>query len=157
MARRHNATRKAKKIKARNKSRIQKGKQMKLTASVTSVGKYIRNLSDAALNHAEITALGKGLKYVPIPHLKLSEIMNDFKITERRMRLKVQFSTSAQKDKHPFKIGQAYTPLTSESNSLEDYLYATKLELAKLSIKKGFNLNKSERLALQNLRKIQIL
>ncbi len=79
MARRHKANAKAAACRNKQVKRIRQVKVHKLSNQANSAAKYIRNLSDATLNQAEISALGKGLKCVPIPRVKVSEIVNDFK------------------------------------------------------------------------------
>lgn len=157
MARRFKTKSKTKKHVEKNEKRICKHKLHKRALKVNSAKQYIRNLSKVTLNQTDITALGKGLKFIPIPHIKLSEIFNDFRNTERCMRLKVLFSNTEDTHEntlqHPFRTKSNWRPLTSDSNNLENYLYATKIELAKFSMKKRFNISKSEMIALHRLKK----
>ena len=78
MGRRTNRKLKSKnKIKKRNKritARAHKSVSSRVSASV----KYIRNLSDYKLNDSEITALGKGLNFVPSSIANITSIMKDF-------------------------------------------------------------------------------
>ena len=75
--------------------------------------------------------------------------MRDFQRTERQMRLKVIMEHAKQTEKATFKKKSEYTPITCDSNNLENYLFATKLELAKLKFGTRYNLTTPESAALK--------
>lgn len=152
MGRRFRAKNKAEKVKLKAHNRVNKLKSEYKCNRIQKAAKYIRNLSDITLCDAEITALGKGLKFIPFSKVKINDIMRDFKITERNMRLRVLLANTKQKEVTAFKKKSSFSPLTSGSNNLENYLFATKLELAKLKFGKRHNLSKSEAIALKTLK-----
>ena len=155
MGRRTNRRLKRKnKIKKRNKritARTHKSVSSKVSASV----KYIRNLSDYKLNDSEITALGKGLNFVPSSIANITSIMKDFSNTERLMRFRYMFKDKENASIPIFRRKSNMRPIYTESNNLENYLYGTKLELAKLTFENQHNLSKSENTALRLLKENQ--
>ena len=102
---------------------------------MNAAAKFIRNLSDITLNAAEITALGKGLNFVPSFPTEVTSIMKDFSNTERLMRLRYILKDSALATCQVFRRKSTLIPLNTDSNKLEEYLYATRIELAKLTFK----------------------
>ena len=138
-------------IKKRNK-RIAARKYKSVSRKVNASIKYIRNLSDYTLNEAEITALGKGLTFVPTSLANITSIMKDFSNTERLMRLRYMSKDKNNATIPIFRRKSNLKPIYTESNKLEDYLYGTKLELANLTFKKQHNLSKSENTALRRLK-----
>ena len=124
MGRRTNAKMKAKNKAKRRQSRFTKIRTFNKADRVAHASKYIRNLSNITLKEAEITALGKGLKFVPISQLKSTEIVRAFMNTERIMRLKVMFNNEQQPAKRTaFKSKSSFSPLYSTSNNLEKHTY----------------------------------
>ena len=145
-------------MKAKNKAKRRQSCLTKIRTfnkadKVAHTSKYIRNLSNITLKEAEITALGKGLKFVSISQLKSTEIVRAFMNTERIMRLKVMFNNEQQPSKCTlFKSKSSFSPLYITSNNLETYLCMTKIELAKATFRKAYNLTASAAKALQNLK-----
>ena len=153
MGRRTNAKMKANKKRQRKTARFAKIRTHNHADRVDQASKYIRNLSNSVLKEAEITALGKGLNFVPFTQLKTTEIVRAFMKTERIMRLKVMFGNEQKPDKRTiFKNKSNFSPLYSSSNKLETYLCLTKIDLAKITLRKTYNLTRSDAIALQKLK-----
>ncbi len=96
---------------------------------------YVCNYSDKPLTNAEILALNKGLSFIPTPAPPTErDLINDWKRLARSMRLKLMFANKPTRHRHPFKNDSTFTPCTSDSVGLENYLYSTRIELEKLAI-----------------------
>jgi hypothetical protein len=93
-----------------------------------------------------------GLKYVPTPNIIHSTLMHDFDNLERNMRLTYEFHNSVKNGIHPFRITSNYMPLMGPAN-LENYLYATKIELSELKpMHIPSNISNEVKLAITNLK-----
>lgn len=117
--------------------------------------KYVEIFTQENLTDTEITVLGKGLKYIPTPRkTNIRQILlQDFEELSRKMRCKYHFSDKSSSDiEHPFRQKSGYQPGIA-NNAIENYLFATKIELSKIECIKCFNnTNKNERMAIQKLR-----
>ena len=90
---------------------------------------YIRNLSDYKLDQFEILALSKGPKFIPFSTQKRSLLVQDFNNFETKLRKIYHMKSSCIRVNHPFRgKSSGHTPLAC--HSIEDYLYATKVELS---------------------------
>ncbi|CAG2190436.1 unnamed protein product [Mytilus edulis] len=107
------------------------------------------------LNENEISILAKGLKFVPSPNIKNAKanLLIDFQELARKMRCKYQFDDGSNKFiPHPFQQKTGYNPSLA-NNAIEDYIFATKIEIGKLNTKKiKSNISIKEKIALSTLR-----
>ncbi|CAG2207140.1 unnamed protein product [Mytilus edulis] len=107
------------------------------------------------LTNYEILVLAKGLKFIPSPDVKYikQNLLRDFDELGRKMRCKYHFSDKTNADtNHPFRIKSGFKPSLA-NNTIENYLFATKMEICRLKINKvRNNLSKHERAALKTLR-----
>ncbi|VDI82100.1 Hypothetical predicted protein [Mytilus galloprovincialis] len=116
---------------------------------------YIEVFSRENLTNYEILVLAKGLKFIPSPDVKYikQNLLRDFDELGRKMRCKYHFSDKTNADtNHPFRIKSGFKP-SLHNNTIENYLFATKMEICRLKINKvRNNLSKHERAALKTLR-----
>ncbi|CAG2193652.1 unnamed protein product [Mytilus edulis] len=116
---------------------------------------YIEVFSRENLTNYEILVLAKGLKFIPSPDVKYikQNLLRDFDELGRKMRCKYHFSDKTNADtNHPFRIKSGFKPSLA-NNTIENYLFATKMEICRLKINKvRNNLSKHERAALKTLR-----
>lgn len=99
--------------------------------------------------------LAKGLKCIPSPDVKYTKqkLLRDFDEVGTQMRWKYYFSVKTYADwNHPFRIKSGFQPV-SANNSIENSVFATKIEIWRLKIYKvRNNLSKHKRAALKTLR-----
>ncbi|CAC5386578.1 unnamed protein product [Mytilus coruscus] len=116
---------------------------------------YIEVFSQENLTNYEILVLAKGLKCIPSPDVKYikQKLLLDFDELGRKMRCKYHFSDKSNTDSnHPFRVKSGFKPALA-NNTIENYLFATKMEICRLKINKvRYNLSKHERAALKTLR-----
>ena len=143
---------------AKNTKRIKQKATRKLnqkennTKIITENLKFIRNLSEHKLTMPEITALGKGLKFIPTPKRQnIMEIMKDTNDYIRRMRIRYIMRHKKTKN-HPFKTNSVWKPRTTDNPQLENYFEATKLAMSEIPIHKTeSNMTRAENIAIKTL------
>ena len=114
----------------------------------------MRNFSSQKLSNNEILLLSKGVKFIATPSSKgaVRTILKDFEEFERKMRCQYLFDDGKSYIQHPFYLNTGFTPYNS-CETLENYLFATRLEISKLkTIQQRSNLNNEERMALKTLK-----
>ena len=131
-------------------------KSIRLAERIRDAKQFVKNLSSHKLNDNEVILLSKGVKFVPTPtEKKVTQIvLKDYAEYERRMRCSFLFEGVNSNDNkiHPFYQKTGYTP-TYSCGALENYLFATKYELSKLTPQKQkSNMTKSEWQALKSLK-----
>ena len=113
---------------------------------IESAKKFVMNLSAHELSDNEILLLAKGIKFIKTPSTKNANrmLLNDFDEFARKMRCTYLFNNGMEYEKHPFYLNTGFSPNYSCA-ALENYLFATKLELSKIKLKKRLpNLKKDE-------------
>ncbi|XP_069122266.1 uncharacterized protein [Argopecten irradians] len=153
--RRLDKTRKRRKSKQRRsksrKSRRERASQFKYTEA----RKYIKNFSDHKLSDNEVILLGRGLKFSPLPKSVKSTnaLLIDFKELARKMRCRYLFGNfSSDKQIHPFYQNTNFDPKYCGNNAIENYIFATQMEISKLTKgKQCHNMSKTDRMALISL------
>ena len=92
--------------------------------------KHIKNLSNNNMTTEQINLLGRGLKFIPTPLTKQTQIrrqlLQDFDQFTRRMRLQYIFQ-GEDNEPHPFHIKSTWVPPIQPSVALESYLEKVKL------------------------------
>lgn len=139
-----------KKRECRKKQDIHKNRTGKIDLAKT----YIKNLSKVILTDNEILVLSKNLKFVPTPNPPTTrDLMRDFDDLAKRMRTKLWVSENNIRQKFdPFvdrKRKRTNTP--SDNISLENYLTATKIELANMHNSKQRSKQEMLKSALHNI------
>ena len=124
-----------------------------LTKLAESSEQYITNLSSVTLSPVEKIALGKGLNFVPTPPKPTRSILlSDITTFEKRMRT-AYIMHRKRTTNHPFKPPSKWHPKTTPSNTLNNYLEATKAELAHIRLRnQKRNMTRLETSALRNLK-----
>lgn len=117
--------------------------------------KYVKNLSDRKISDIETIALGKGLKFIITPEKPSRiSILKSLKDLTRRMRIRFVMQDKKHKLFYKFRLPSTWSPQMTYSRNLEDYLEATKEELAKIPIQNApQNISKAEKVALRSLAK----
>ncbi|CAC5380595.1 unnamed protein product [Mytilus coruscus] len=138
-----------------NKRRKSYKRKLKETAKSINNLKYIDMYTKQKLNENEISILAKGLKFVPSPSIikAKANLLIDFEELARKMRCKYQFDDGSNKFiPHQFQQKTGYKPSLA-NNAIEDYIFATKIEIGKLNTKKiKSNMSIKEKIALSTLR-----
>ena len=153
MARHFHRCRKTIKSKRKLLKKRTNNKQIHINDKITKAKTFVRNLSGKHLTNNEYLLLAKGIKYIISPSNKLTkkEIIKDFDEFSRKLRCMYLFEDGTKYEPHPFYTNTGYKPKTS-CNAIENYIFATKLELSKLSItKRKSNITKAELEALKSL------
>ena len=141
---------KLKKIRRRRKKTNRKDK-------IEIARTYIKNLSKYSLSDSEILILSKKLNFVPTPAPpRTRELIIDFDDLARRMRSRLwAFENKAKRTSELFTIKKkVQTDTPSDIAVLENYLTATKIELANLHSSRRFNREKMLKNAIQNIHQI---
>ena len=115
---------------------------------------YVKIFTEESVTDNEILLLSKGLKYVPSPPLKRtkSDLIKDYNEFARKLRCKFHFDEGNDYKYHPFLTSSGYKPCPA-NNSLENYIFQTRLEIDNLKIVHSKdNLNKDERAALHSIK-----
>ena len=117
---------------------------------------HIKNLSNIEISNDQINVLAKGLKFIPTPVTKQTQIkrqiLRDFEQFARRMRLMYIFHRQ-NSEPHPFHVKSTWEPPIQRSVALESYLEEVRSELANLKLAKPKNnLPPAEREALKALK-----
>ena len=130
----------------------QKSKTLKDLANLNK--KFVINLANENFTDAELSVLGKGLKFIDIPKDPTVKMLDrDTETFMRIMRIRYLMANKKAKRTHKFKQASNWHPLSTPCLNLENYLESTRLELSK--IKNNIthdNLTKPERQALKSLR-----
>ena len=140
------------KRKERRKIRHQKRSDITIEANK----KHIKNLSNKEHTNDRINLLAKGLKFIPTPVTKQTQIrqqlLRDFDQFARRMRL-MYIVRGENKEPHPYHVKSTWKPPIQQSVALESYLEEVKSDLAGLEITKPKNnLTPAKREALKALK-----
>ena len=116
---------------------------------------FIKNLSDRSLSDIEKIALGRGLKFITTPTKPTRvSILTALKGLIRTMRIRYTLHGKNARKLSKFRLKSSWFPAVTYSKNLEDYLEATKVELAKMPIRNASsNTSKAEKIALQSLKK----
>ena len=97
----------------KRKVRKQKKNKKQLNAQLEANEKHIKNLSNQKLTNDQINLLAKGLKFVPCPITKETQIrkqlLRDYDNFARRMRLRYIFH-GQDKEPHPFHVKSTWKP-----------------------------------------------
>ena len=133
-----------------------KEKQKQINAQLEANEKHIKNLSNQELTNDQINLLAKGLKFVPCPITKETQIrkqlLRDYDNFARRMRLRYIFH-GQDKEPHPFHVKSTWKPPVQPSVALESYLEEVRTQLAEVKLTKPKNnLPPEEREALKVLK-----
>ena len=114
---------------------------------------YVKNLSDKTLSDIEIIALGKGLKFITTPEKPSRiDILRSLKDLTRKMRIRFIMQNKKHKFLNKFHLPSTWSPQMTYSRNLEDYLEATKGELAKIPIHNAqSNVSKAEQVAIKTI------
>ena len=94
---------------------------------VTEVLNSITNFSSKFLSRAALTALSKGLRFIPTPtHLSKLKLKTDIRELSRSMRIKHHFRNSRKAfSPHPLKKKSKWDPGSTTNPNLLRYLYRT--------------------------------
>ena len=154
----HNNKHKKKKIR-RMRSDIKQRKQrkkMQRKDKIKQARSYVKNLSKVTLSDAEILVLSKNLKFVPTPTPpRTRELIKDFDDLSRRMRKRLwAFEKKIKPKLEPFTENKQQTSNSHSGNaSLENYLTATKIEIANIHCSKRFSRGEMLKKAMHNIHK----
>ena len=90
------------------------------------------------------------MKFIPVNKPNTNKIrrqlLQDFELFERRMRLKYMFHHK-RKEVHPFHVKSTWNPPVQKSVALESFLEEVKTDLAEIKITKPkHNLSRNERI-----------
>ena len=151
--------RKQSKKRLRNRKRKERKQQKNkndLNAQWEANKKHIKNLSNQELTNDQISLLAKGLKFVPCPITKETQIrqqlLRDYENFARRMRLRY-ICHGEDKEPHPFHVKSTWKPPVQPSVALESYFEEVKMQLAEVKLTKPKNnLAPKEREALKTLK-----
>ena len=150
--------RKENKITKQNRKRKERRKT-ETAQTIERAKSYIRNLSNVTLTNSEILVLSKNLKFAPTPNPPTTrEIIKDFDDLARRMRTKLW----AYENRKPYKkelftcSESRNTDVPSNNIALENYLTATKIELANLHTKRRMDEQTRVKQAIQNIYKNRV-
>ena len=140
----------------KRKVRKQKKNKKQLNAQLEANEKHIKNLSNQELTNDQINLLAKGLKFVPCPITKETQIrkqlLRDYDNFARRMRLRDIFH-GQDKEPHLFHVKSTWKPPVQPSVALESYLEEVRTQLAEVKLTKPKNnLPPKEREALKALK-----
>ena len=112
-----------------------------LNIQIDSNKKHIINLSNIELSNDQINSLAKGLKFIPTPVTKPTQIkrqiLRGFDQFARRMRLMYIFH-GLDSEPHPFRMKSTWEPPMQRSVA-ESYLEEVKSEIADLKLPKPRN------------------
>ena len=141
----------------KRKERRKVRRQKRSTITIEANKKHIKNLSNKELTNDQINLLAKGLKFIPTPVTKQTQIrqqlLRDFDQFARRMRLMYIFR-GENNEPHPYHVKSAWEPPIQRSVALESYLEEVKSDLAEIEITKPKNnLPPAEREALRALKR----
>ena len=118
--------------------------------------KYIKNFSNKALSDFKVKLLSRGLKFIPTPLVPTSNksLLKDFNNFARTMRLRYLFANRKKTTAHPLHVKSTWQPPIQNSVALENYLEATKLELASIVFNpQNDNISANERKAISTLKR----
>ena len=129
----HNLSNKKRKQRKRN------NRTKHFNARLEANKKHIKNLSNKTMTTEQINLLGKGLKFIPTPPTKQTQIrrqlLQDFDQFARRMRLQYIFQGD-DKEPHPFHVKSTWVPPIQQSVALESYFKEVKFQLAEIKFTK---------------------
>ena len=119
----------------KRKERRKVRRQKRSTITITANKKHIKNLSNEELTHDQINLLTKGLKFIPTPVTKQTQIrqqlLSDFDQFARRMHL-VYIFRGENNNPDPYHVKSAWKPPIQRSVALESYLEEVKSDLAEI-------------------------
>lgn len=127
-----------------------------LSSKINNAKSYIKNLSNITLTDDEIMVLSKNLKFAPTPSPPTTRgLIKDFDDLAKRMRTRLWVYENKIKFKNDLFTTRERKRTDTPSNnaSLENYLTATKIELANLHSNKRFSEQTMIRNALNNIQK----
>lgn len=93
--------------------------------------KHRKNLSKKELTNDQINFLAKGLKFIPTPMKKRTQIRQKLLQFARRMCLMYRFQGKHQ-EPHPYHVKSSWKPAIQQSVGQESYLEEVKSDLADL-------------------------
>jgi hypothetical protein len=139
-------------LKSKTIIKAQRSKNLKDLGEINK--KFVINLTNEKFSDAEISVLGRGLKFIDIPKKPTANMLDrDTENFMRKMRIRYIMSNKIAKRTHKFKQASNWHPLSTPCMKLENYLESTRLDLSKLKISHvNDNLTKPERQALKSLR-----
>ena len=141
----------------KRKERKRNKRTKQFNARLEANKKHIKNLSNNSMTTEQINLLGRGLKFIPTPLTKQTQIrrqlLQDFDQFARRMRLQYIFQ-GEDNEPHPFHVKSTWVPPIQPSVALESYLEKVKFQLAEIKFTKPKNnLPPVEREALKSLKR----
>ena len=133
-----------------NKS--QRSKKLKDLANANK--KFVINLANENFSDAELSVLGRGLKFIDVPKPPKAILLDRDTVSfMRKMRVRFLMFNKKAKRTHKFKKASNWHPLSTPCCDLENYLESTRLELSKINNENIHdNLTKPERQALKSLK-----
>ena len=145
----------------KRKERKRNKRTKQFNARLEANKKHIKNLSNNNMTTEQINLLGRGLKFIPTPLTKQTQIrrqlLQDFDQFARRMCLQYIFQGEDNKP-HPFHVKSTWVPPIQPSVALESYLEKVKLQLAEIKFTKPKNnLPPVEREALKSLERYKTI
>ena len=119
----------------KRKERRKVRRQKRSTITITANKKHIKNLSNEELTNNQINVLTKGLKLIPTPVTKQTQIRQqllcDFDQFARRTRL-VYIFRRENNNPDPYHVKSAWKPPIQRSLALESHLQEVKSDLAEI-------------------------
>ena len=145
-----------KRITQRKKQKIKRKQEYHIQISENS--NFIRNLSDYKLSIPEITALSRGLKFIPTPKCpNIKHLMKDTNDYIRRMRIKF-IMRHKQSITHPFKMKSNWVPQPTQNKRPENYFETAKLPMSEIQINTTKpNITQAEKMPLKDCQTTIIL
>ena len=134
----------------------QKSKNLKDLANANK--KFVINLANENFSDAELSVLGRGLKFIDIPKDPKAKLLDrDTEAFMRIMRIRYLMFNKKAKRTHKFKKASNWHPKSTPCLDLENYLESKRLERSKIKNEHIHdNLTKPECQALKSLRKRNI-
>ena len=117
---------------------------------------YIRNIANVTLTTSEIMVLSKNLKFAPTPDPPTTrDIIKDFDDLARRMRTRLWAHENKKGNKKELFTSNERKGTDTPSNNiaLENYLTATKIELANMHTKRRLDEQTRVKHAVQNIQR----
>ena len=124
-------------------------------AKVDHAKTFIKNLSNVHLTDSEILVLSKNLKFAPTPDPpNTRDLIKDLDDLARRMRTRLwMFERNTKKKTDPFSMNNSRKiDVPSDNVALENYITATKIEIANLHYNRRHSREHMLKNAIRNIR-----
>ena len=108
-------------LKSQNYKSEKRSKTLKDLAELNK--KFVINLSNETFTDAELSVLGRGLKFIHVPKKPSAiQLDGDTEAFMRKMRIRYLMSNSKKSRTHKFKRPSNWHPIPTPCSDLENYL-----------------------------------